>query len=135
MFKVTGNNVHGPRLSLSRPTKSPLVTLPRGWVRSSAHGAVLVTPAPPELFRALIVYALPTAREPYAGPEAELRQRLETDRADLFLLLCLVIIHRAGGRGGALRLSLGHQAGRVLVRGGGPICVALEIRIQRWRST
>ena len=68
------------------------------------------------------MYALPTAREPY-GPVPEPRQRLKTDRADLSLL---VVVHRAGGRGGALRLSLGHQAGRVLVRGGGPICVALR---------
>ena len=112
MFKVTGNNVHGPRLSLSRPTKSPRVALLiRGCGRSSAHGAVLVTPAVPELLRALIVYALPTAREPY-GPVPEPRQRLKTDRTDLPLLLFLVVVHRAGGRGGALRLSRGHQAGR-----------------------
>ena len=97
-----------------------------GWDRSSAHGAVLAARAPLQLQRALRVYALPTAKEPY-GPEPEPRQRLKTNRADLSLLLCLVIDdYRAGGRGGALRLSLGHQAGRVLVRGGGPICVALR---------
>ena len=90
----------------------------------SAHGAVLAAPAPLELFRALLVYALPTAREPY-GPAPEPRQRFKTDRADLSLLVS-VVVHRAGGRGGALRLSLGHLAGRVLVRGGGPICVALR---------
>ena len=93
-----------------------------GWDRSSAHGAVLAAPAPVKLQLALLVYDLPTAREPY-GPDPEPRQRLKTDRADLSLL---VDVHRAGGRGGALRLSLGHQAGRVLVRGGGPICVALR---------
>ena len=126
MIKVYSNNDHGPRLSLSRPTKSPRVLLlQRGCGWSSAHGAVLVTPAVLELQLALFVYALPTAREPY-GPVPEPRQRLKTDRADLSLLLCLVIIHRAGGRGGALRLSRGHQAGRVLVGGGGPICVALR---------
>ena len=92
--------------------------------RSSAHGAVLSAPAPLELFRALLVYALPTTREPY-GLEPEPRQRLKTDRADLFLHVS-VVVHRASGCGGALRLSLGHQAGRVLVRGGGPICVALR---------
>ena len=95
----------------------------RGWGRSSAHGAVLVTPAVLELQVALLVYALPTAREPY-GPAPKPRQRLKTDRADLSLLV--PDAHRAGGRGGALGLSLGHQAGRVLVRGGGPICVALR---------
>ena len=58
--------------------------------------------------------------------EPEPRQRSETDRADLSLLAVVVVVHRAGGRGGALRLSRGHQAGRVLVRGGGPICVALR---------
>ena len=126
MFKVTGNYVHGPRLSLSRPTKNPrVVLLIRGWDRSSAHGAVLAAPAPVKLQLALLVYTLPTAREPYAV-EPEPRQRLKTDRADLFPLIRLVVVHRAGGRGGALRLSLGHQAGRVLVRGGGPICVALR---------
>ena len=124
-IKVSGNNDHGPRLSLSRPTKSPLVTLLIGCDRSSAHGAVLVTPAVHELRRAILVNDLPTAREP-CDPLPEPRQRLKTDRADLSLLLFLVIVHRAGGRGGALRLSLGHQAGRVLVRGGGPICVALR---------
>ena len=61
------------------------------------------------------MYALPTAREPY-GPVPEPRHRLKTDRADISLLLFLVVVHRAGGRGGALRLSLGHQAGRVLRR-------------------
>ena len=124
-IKVSGNSVYGPRLSLSRPTKSPLVVLLiRGCGWSSAHGAVLVTPAVPELQVALRVYELPTAREP-CGPEPEPRQRLKTDRADIFLL-AVVVVHRAGGRGGALRLSLGHQAGRVLVRGRGPICVALR---------
>ena len=83
-----------------------------GWDRSSAHGAVLAARAPLQLLRALRVYALPTAREPY-GPLPEPRQRLKTDRADISLL---VVVHRAGGRGGALRLSLGHQAGRVLRR-------------------
>ena len=83
-----------------------------GCGRSSAHGAVLVTPAVHELLRALRVYDLPTAREPY-GPEPEPRQRLKTDRTDVSLL---VVVHRAGGRGGALGLSLGHQAGRVLRR-------------------
>ena len=121
-IKVIGNTTHGPRLSLSRPTKSPrVVLLLRGCVRSSAHGAVLVTPAPLELFRALLVYALPTAREPY-GPVPEPRQRLKTDRADLPFLLFFVIVLRAGGRGGALRL--GHQAGHVppvLRRKGGVI--------------
>ena len=90
----------------------------------SSHGAVLVTPAVHELRRAILVNDLPTAREPY-GPEPEPRQRLKTDRADIFPL-AVVVVHRAGGRGSALRLSLGHQAGRVLVRGGGPICVALR---------
>ena len=87
-----------------------MLLLQRGCGRSSAHGAVLVTPAVVELQLALFVYALPTAHEPY-GPAPEPRQRLKTDRADLSLLLFLVIVHRAGGRGGALRLSLGHQAG------------------------
>ena len=123
MFKVAANDEHGPRLSLSRPTKSPRVHLLIGWDRSSAHGAVLAAPAVHELQVALLVYALPTAREPY-GPVPEPRQRLKTDRADISLLLFFVIVLRAGGRGGALRLSLGHQAGRVLVRGGGPICVS-----------
>ena len=36
-----------------------------GCDRSSAHGAVLAAPAPLELLRALLVYDLPTAREPY----------------------------------------------------------------------
>ena len=126
MIKVVANNAHGPRLSLSRQTKSlRVVLLMRGCGWSSAHGAVLAAPAPTKLRRALLVYALPTANE-HNGPEPEPRQRLKTDRADLSLLLLLVIIHRAGRRSGALRLSLGHQAGRVLVRGGGPICVALR---------
>ena len=92
-----------------------------GW--SSAHGAVLVTPAVHELRRAILVNDLPTAREP-CGPVPEPRQRFKTDRANVSPLV--PDAHRAGGRGGALRLSLGHQAGRVLVRGGGPICVALR---------
>ena len=125
-IKVSGNSEHGPRLSLSRPTKSlRVVLLIRGCGWSSAHGAVLAARAPLQLQRALRVYALPTANEPYS-PFREPRQRLKTDRADVFLLLFLVIVYHAGGRGGALRLSLGHQAGRVLVRGGGPICVALR---------
>ena len=85
-----------------------------GCDRSSAHGAVLVTPAVHELRRAILVNDLPTAREP-CDPLPEPRQRFKTDRADLSLHVS-VVIHRAGRRGGALRLSLGHQAGRVLRR-------------------
>ena len=52
---------------------------------------------------------------------------------NLSLLLRIVVVHRARGRGGALRLSRGHQAGPVRRSKGGldPIPDWLR-KIQRW---
>ena len=109
MLKITTNYAHGPCLAFLGPAKTPLVVLfirCGGW--SSAHGAVLAARALLELRIALFVDALPAASKPHKLGRPP-RKRLEADRADLSLLLLLLL--GGGVRVGVSLVVIRHEAG------------------------